>query len=446
MNAENIQTTKELLTFIRESPTAFQCADAVAARLDARGYIRLTMGEAWNLKSGQGYYLTSNRSAVVAFRIPKCTPRNFRIAMSHSDSPTFALKHEYESECCGHYLRLNTERYGGMIQSSWLDRPLSVAGRIVVRDGDGFSCVPVKVDRDLVLIPNVAIHQNRTVNEGYKYNPAVDLMPLFGGANAKGKLKEIVADAAGVSAESIVSMDLSLYCRTEGSIWGAEDAFFSAPRIDNLMCAYGTLRGFLDSAPDDGDGSVSVYATLDNEETGSGTKQGGDSMLLRDVLTRIAESEGCDSRQMFASSFMVSADNGHARHPNHPELSDAQNAPYMNEGVVIKCNAAQKYATEALSAALFEEVCTRAGVPVQRFYNRSDLLGGSTLGSISDTWVPVLTVDIGMAQLSMHSCYETAGTADTAYLCRAMKEFFETEFVSKEDGSYRLVSKGAART
>lgn len=438
MNSEQIRSTKELLAFIQKSPTAFQCVETVSSMLDEKGFIRLSEGESWELEAGKGYYITRNLSAIIAFRMPECNAAAFRIAASHSDSPTFALKYEYESEIPGKYLRLNTERYGGMILSSWLDRPLSIAGRVVVREGDGFACRSVVVDRDLVLIPNVAIHQNRTANEGYKYNPAVDLMPLYGAGDAKGKLKETVAKAAGVAPDDIVSSDLYLYCRTHGSIWGAEDAFFSAPRIDNLMCAYGTLRGFLDAEPDESDKTVSVYAVFDNEETGSATKQGGGSMLLRDTLARIAETAGKELCTMLASSFMVSADNGHARHPNHPELSDAQNAPYMNEGVVIKVNASQKYATDALSAALFAEICHRADVPVQRFANRSDMLGGSTLGSIADTFAPMLTVDIGMAQLAMHSCYETAGTADTGHLSRAMRTFFETEFCAVSDGVYRL--------
>ena len=436
-----IETTKDLIRFIEKSPTAFQCVDTVAAMLEDAGFSMLSAGTPWTLEAGKGYYTTVNRSALIAFRMPLVTPTAFRVTASHSDSPTFALKYEYESESCGHYMRLNTERYGGMILSSWLDRPLSLAGRVIVKDGDSFTTKTVKIDKDLLMIPNVAIHQNRTVNEGYKYNPAVDLMPLFGGKDAKGKLKAIVAETAGVDPADILSMDLYLYCRTPGTIWGADDAFFSAPRIDNLMCAYGTLRGFLEATPAANDSMVSVYAVFDNEETGSSTKQGAGALVFRDILERIAESEKTDVRRMLASSFMISADNGHARHPNHPELSDAQNAPYMNEGIVIKLNSSQKYATEALSAALFREICRRAEVPVQTFANRSDMLGGSTLGSISDTFVPLLTVDIGLAQLAMHSCYETAGTLDTAYLIRAAKEFYETVICSDKDGTFTLSQK-----
>lgn len=438
MTPEQMRETEELLRFIRKSPTAYQCVDRIGERLDEKDFIRLNEGEDWELSAGKGYYLTRNGSAVIAFHMPKKAPRAFRIAASHSDSPTFVLKYDYESEAVGKYVRLNTERYGGTILSSWLDRPLSVAGRIVVRDGGSFSTRSVVVDRDLVLIPSVAIHQNRTVNEGYKWNPAVDLLPLYGMGDAKGKLKEAVAEAAGVQTSEIVSMDLSLYCRTEGSIWGADDAFFSAPRIDNLMCAYGTLQGFLAAEDGKDDTTVSVYACFDNEETGSATKQGAGSMMLRDTLDRIAKYAGATLSCMLAQSFMVSADNGHARHPNHPELSDAQNAPYMNEGVVVKVNAAQKYSTDALSAALFCAICDRAGVKTQNFANRSDMAGGSTLGSIADTFTPMLTVDVGMAQLAMHSAYETAGTADTEYLIRAMRAFFETEFYAESDGSIRL--------
>ena len=437
MNEEQKRETEGLLAFIKKSPTAYQCVDTAVDMLLSEGFSPLNEGEIWRLEAGKGYFLTRNGSALIAFRMPQGAPRAFRIAASHSDSPTLTLKCDYEVETPEKYMRFNVECYGGTILSTWLDRPLSVAGRIVVRDGDGFTARSVVIDRDLVVIPSVAIHQNRTVNEGYKLNPAIDLLPLYGAGGAKGMLKEEIAREAGVSEDAIVSMSLSLYSRTAGSIWGARDAFFSAPRIDNLMCAYGTLRGFLSSTSRDGDETVSVYAVFDNEETGSATKQGAGSLLLRDVLLRIAGGEEALSC-MLSSSFMVSADNSHARHPNHPELSDAQNAPYMNEGVVIKTNASQKYATDVLSAALFSAICDRADVKTQNFANRSDMAGGSTLGSIADTLTPMLTVDIGMAQLAMHSSYETAGAADTDALVRAMRTFYETEFFVSKDGSVSL--------
>lgn len=435
MNQENLALTGELTAFIQRSPTAFQAVETVSAMLEEAGFTRLAEGGEWKLAPGGHYYLTRNLSSVAAFRIPEGGADSFMIAASHSDSPAFKLKNNYEDEACGKYLRLNTERYGGMILSTWFDRPLSLAGRVILRDGDRFTAKPVVVDRDLLLIPSVAIHFNRQANDGVKIDPAVDTVPLFASLSGKGALQKIVAEAAGAAEDRLAGMDLFLYNRTPAAVWGADDEFFSAPRIDNLMCAFGTLKGFLSAKAGR---AVSVYAAFDNEETGSGTKQGAGSTLLRDTLERVAESLGKDPRRMLAASFMLSADNAHARHPNHPELSDAENAPYMNEGVVIKTNASQKYATDGLSAALFAEICRRAGVPVQQFANRSDLAGGSTLGGISNTKVPLNTADIGLAQLAMHSCYETAGCADTAYLIRACEEFYESVLTSDGDGIYTL--------
>ncbi|HXK77283.1 MAG TPA: M18 family aminopeptidase [Oscillospiraceae bacterium] len=435
MNQENLVVTRELIDFIRKSPTAFQAAETISAMLEEAGFVRLSEGGEWRLKPGGCYYLTRNLSSVAAFRIPE-TADSFMIAASHTDSPTFKLKNSYEDEACGKYLRLNTERYGSSLFSTWFDRPLSLAGRVILKDGDRFTAKSVSVDRDLLLIPSVAIHFNRQTNDGMKIDPSVDTVPLFSTPERKGALRRIVAEAAGAPEEQLAGMDLFLYNRTPGCIWGADNEFFSAPRIDNLMCAFGTLKGFLSAEKGR---AVQVYAAFDNEETGSDTKQGAGSMLLRDTLARIAESLGKDLRRMLASSFMLSADNGHARHPNHPELSDAENAPYMNEGVVIKTNAAQKYTTDGLSAALFTEICRRADVPVQQFANRSDLAGGSTLGGISNTKVPLNTVDIGLAQLAMHSSYETAGCADAAYLIRAARECYESALETSGDGVYTLL-------
>ena len=435
MNQENLAVTRELIEFIRKSPTAFQAVETISAMLEEDGFIRLSEGGEWRLKPGGRYYLTRNLSSVAAFRIPEKAD-SFMIAASHTDSPTFKLKNNCEDEACGKYLRLNTECYGSSLFSTWFDRPLSLAGRVVLKDGGRFTAKSVSIDRDLLLIPSVAVHFNRQANDGMKIDPSVDTVPLFSAPEGKGTLRRIVAESAGASEEQLAGMDLYLYNRTPGSIWGADHEFFSAPRIDNLMCAFGTLKGFLSAEKGR---AVQVYAAFDNEETGSGSKQGAGSTLLRDTLERIAESLGKDLRRMLASSFMLSADNGHARHPNHPELSDAENAPYMNEGVVIKTNAAQKYTTDGLSAALFTEICRRADVPVQQFANRSDLAGGSTLGGISNTKVPLNTVDIGLAQLAMHSSYETAGCADAAYLIRAAQEFYRSTLETSEDGTYTLL-------
>lgn len=426
-----------LLEFIRKSPTAFHAVETSAACLESAGFVRLSEQEDWELRAGGKYYLTRNQSSIIAFSLPTERARRILLSASHTDSPMFKLKHNCESPAFGTYVRLNTEVYGGTILSSWLDRPLSLAGRAVVREGDTYRARLFCLDRDLLVIPNVAIHMNRTVNSGYAFNPAVDLLPLFSmaGEDSPG-VADLLAEVLGCAKDDILGMDAFVYNRCAGSVWGARNEFFSAPRIDNLMCLYGTLSGFLSAKPQAD--SLGVWFSADNEETGSATKQGAGSVLLADTLDRICEKLGLDKRVLLANGMMVSADNGHAKHPNHPELSDAQNAPRLGGGVVIKTNAAQHYATDGPSAALFSEICRSAGVSVQQFANRSDQPGGSTLGSISNTKVPLLTVDIGMAQLAMHSAYETAACSDCADLSRAMQAFYEVALSAEGDGTWTL--------
>ena len=428
--------TDALLRFIKDCPTAFGTVETVVSILKEYGFSALSEKDEWKLSEGKGYYVTRNGSSVIAFRVPKGAPRNFMISASHTDSPCFKLKKDHLTLSQDGLARLNVETYGGAILSSWMDRPLSVAGRVVILQNGKFVSKTVALNRDLLVIPNVAIHFNREINTGYRYNPAVDMLPLFGEGKETDVLS-LIAREVGCHPEEIVGTDPYVYNRMEGTVLGAENEFFSAPRIDNLMCVFGTLDGFVNSG---GEHAVTVFFAADNEETGSATKQGADSVFLSDTLDRISRALGCDARQMLASSMMVSADNAHARHPNHPELSDAQNAPKMNGGVVIKNNAAQKYATDALSAAIFERICQNAGVPVQYFANRSDVAGGSTLGSISTTHVPLLCVDIGMAQLAMHSAYETAGCRDVGYLATAMSAFYATDLDTDENGSFYIQS------
>ena len=434
--AENRAATEKLIAFIEKSPTAFHAVRTAAELLEEAGFVRLKESERWDLVPGGRYYVTRNQSSVIAFAVPEREEARgaFLMAASHTDSPTYKLKAESETEACGRYIKLNVEGYGGMIAPSWMDRPLSLAGRAVVKKDGAISTRLVKIDRDLVLIPNVAIHQNRSVNNGYNYNPAVDLMPLFAEKEQKGALKRILACELDCAEEEILGADLFLYNRTKGTVWGAADEFYSCPRIDNLQCAYTTLLGFIDAAVSGECRSVPVWAAFDNEETGSATRQGAGSQFLWDTLSRYGECFGIRLPEALAASFMVSADNGHARHPNHPELSDGQNAPHLNGGVVIKSNAAQKYTTDAVSAALFGEICRRAEVPVQVFANRSDMAGGGTLGSISNTHVALCTVDIGLAQLAMHSSYETGGTADTGYMTAAMKAYYRSGLRFTDDG------------
>ena len=431
----DLMRTNQLLDFIERSPVSFAAVQQAESMLKEHGYERLSFQSGWELCAGGRYFVTRNGSSLIAFTVPEDPKPGFMIAASHSDSPCFKLKTDSEVVTFDRYLRLNTEGYGGMIVSSWFDRPLSLAGRAIVKNGSAFETRVVAFDRDLCLIPNVCIHFNREINNGYKYNKAVDTLPLVSNSNEKGQIKALVAKQLNVEPDAIVSMDLFVINRTRGSVFGADDAFFCAPRIDDLQCAFTTLAALLEAeAPK----AIPVYALFDNEEVGSETKQGAASTFLFDVLTRVAAHYQRTLPEMLPASFMLSCDNGHALHPNHPELSDAKNAPHMNGGVVIKHNANQRYATDALSEALFTEICARADVPVQHFANRSDIAGGGTLGSISNTRVSLKTVDIGLAQLAMHSAVETGGVKDTDYMIRAAKAFYESALTLAGDGTIVL--------
>ena len=325
--------------------------------------------------------------------------------------------------------------YGGGIFSSWFDRPLSIAGRIIVQQDNILQVVPVALDKDLCMIPNTCIHFNREVNSGYKYNPSVDTLPLYGSWTDQTSLIRLIADSANIAEESIISYDLFVYNRMRGTVYGAKDEFFGAPRIDDQQCAFSTMKALINSQCKD---SIPLCAIFDNEEVGSSTKQGAASDLLINTLCSISEIYGRNLSSMLPSSMMLSCDNAHAVHPNHPELTDIKNAPYMNEGIVIKHNANQKYTIDAVSEALFSSICKKSSVPVQHFSNRSDLPGGSTLGSIASSRVSLNTIDIGLAQLAMHSSYETAGTMDTAYMIDACKAFFESSLQFDGDRIYQI--------
>jgi aspartyl aminopeptidase len=435
MNRSDLDRTNALLDFIERSPVSFAAVREAEAMLTQNGYARLSFTDPWTLQPNGKYFVTRNGSSLIAFTVPEHAHPGFMIAASHSDSPSFKLKTDCEVVAVDHYLKLNTEGYGGMIVSSWFDRPLSLAGRAIVKNGSAFETRVVTFDRDLCIIPNVCIHFNREINNGYKYNKAVDTLPLLSNSTEKGVIRALVAEQLGVEPDAIVSMDLFVINRTRGSLFGADNAFFCAPRIDDLQCAYTTLAALLES---DMPKAIPVYALFDNEEVGSETKQGAASMLLFDTLTRIAAYYGRTLSEMLPASLMLSCDNGHALHPNHPELSDAKNAPHLNGGVVIKHNANQRYATDALSEALFTEICNRADVPVQHFANRSDIAGGGTLGSISNTRVSLKTVDIGLAQFAMHSAVETGGVKDTDYMVRAVKAFYESALVISDNGAFEL--------
>lgn len=431
--------TEGLMSFLDSSPDAFWAVHNMERELEEAGFIRLYEGESWNIEPGGSYYVTRNDSALIAFRLPDCPIRGFQMMASHCDSPAFKLKSNAEIELDKKYLKLNVEKYGGMLCAPWLDRPLSVSGRVLVETDKGIESRLINIDRDLMLIPNLAIHMNRKVNDGYSYNPRVDMLPLVGGEDSRGELIRLIAEEAGVPCESILDSDLFLYNRMKACRFGIKNEFLGSGRLDDLQCAYASLQGLLSSAPGN---SAAVHIVLDNEEVGSGTKQGAASGFLRDVLFRIVLSQGGseeDYLRTLSSSFLVSADNAHAVHPNHRELSDETNRPYLNGGIVIKYSANQKYTTDAVSAAVFKIICREASVPVQSFVNRSDMPGGSTLGNISSAQVAVNTVDIGLPQLAMHSPFETAGVKDIEYLYRAAVRLFSCSVEGRGDGSYRIV-------
>ncbi len=427
---------KELLAFIDQSPTCYHAIDVI--RRELKDFILLNEGEKWNLQPGGKYCVTRNSSSIIAFTLPEGEFCGFQLIASHADSPCFKIKENAEVIVRDKYVQLDTERYGGMIMSSWLDRPLSIAGRALIRTAKGVSSVLVNLDRDLCVIPNVAIHMNREVNNGYKFNPAVDLFPLWGTADAKNTFRAEIAKAAGIEEKDLLGADLFLYSRMEGRVWGVKEEFLSAPRLDDLECAFASVEAL--KAARSGS-HANVCCVFDNEEVGSTTKQGADSTFLNDVLRRIVLALGRPEEDYFAllaNSFMLSADNAHAVHPNHPEYADPLNQTEMNKGIVIKFNANQKYTTDGVSEAVFHHICEKAGVPVQHYANRSDLAGGGTLGNISGRHVSVNTLDIGLAQLAMHSSYETAGTKDVAYMINGMRAFYETEIRSLGNGDYAL--------
>lgn len=421
---------KALTAFLDASHSVYHAAAYLAKELESAGYSRLSEADGWELIPGGKYYLIRGGTAVIAFRIPRGSPRGFLMSASHSDRPTFKVKEN--GELAGTYTRLATEKYGGMLMAPWLDRPLSVAGRVMVENGNGVQARLLDIDRDLLLIPNTAIHMNRKANDGYCWNPAVDTLPLLGGKDAAGKLGALLEQEAG---GRILGQDLYLYIRQKASVWGIDREYISAAALDDLECAWCCTQGFLRAGES---GAIPVLCVFDSEEVGSSSVQGAASNLLESVLRRICSARGLEPEQMLARSFMISADNAHAIHPNHPELADGANAPVPNGGVVLKFNASQRYCTDGVSAAIFRKICADAGVPVQTYCNRADIPGGSTLGNISLAHVSVPTADIGLAQLAMHSCYETAGVRDVPYLEDAMAAYYSTALV-QEDGSYTLL-------
>ena len=429
---------RKLMDFLDHSVNAFFAVENMREILLKEGFHPLYEGEDWQLESGEKYFVTRNDSALIAFVLPKKPIKGFQMMASHSDSPVFKVKTDPEIEVDKAYIQLNVEKYGGMICSPWLDRPLSVAGRVLLRTAKGVETRLLNIDRDLLIIPNLAIHMNREVNDGYKFNAQKDMLPLFSTEEGKGGFRKIVAEALSVKEECILDWDLFLYNRQKATFLGAEEEFIGSGRLDDLQCAFASLQGILSAKPKD---SVAVHCVYDNEEVGSGTKQGAGSTFLKDVLHRIlAAFHGGEEEFIKAlqNSFLISADNAHAVHPSHLDKADPVNRPYMNRGIVLKYSANQKYTTDAVSGAVFKSFCEKAKVPFQCFTNRSDMLGGSTLGNISNSQVALNTVDIGLAQLSMHSPFETAGVLDSYYLVEVAKLFYSSSILGRGDGKLEI--------
>lgn len=421
MNSKEIAA--RLLDFINESPTCFHTIDNVRKSLEEAGFTGLSEKDEYSLNQGGKYFVIRNDASLIAFEISKQNPEGFRIIASHSDSPCFKIKENPETTLENAYVKLNVEKYGGMILSTWLDRPLSVAGRVIVKGEKGLESHLVNFDQNLCIIPNVAIHFNREINLGNEYNPQTDMQPLWSDKK-ENKLCTLIADQLAVGEENILGMDLFLYNRMKGCFIGHGDAFIAAPRLDDTQCVFGSLQGFLQAKTEK---CIKMCCIFDHEEVGSRTRQGADSDFLQITLQRIAEALEMEKKmpQLLANSLLVSADNGHALHPNHPEKSDVTNRPVLNGGIVIKYHGSQQYTTDGYTGAVIKDICIREEIPYQTYHNRSDIPGGSTLGNISIAHCSIPSADVGLSQLAMHSAFETAGALDTAYFIEMAKAFYE---------------------
>lgn len=429
-----------LIEFVDKSPSMFHAISNLSSMLKDKGFTELALNEEFKMEKGGSYFTVNNGSAIIAWRLGKSIKNGFRLVGSHSDSPTFKIKPNPELCVKNHYLKLNTEGYGGAILSTWFDRPLSIAGRLTLKSSNILrpEIKLVNIDKNLLIIPNLAIHMNREVNEGYKFNKQKDTLPLLAIVNngkeisSKGYFLQLLSDEMNVKKDDILSFDLYLYDRMPGAFVGRDNEMFSLPKIDNLGMAYPSITALMESSLQD---FTQLACVFDNEEIGSSTAAGAGSPFLSDVLKRIvigcSKNEGIDTNpfelfgQVIASSFLISADQAHALHPNYEEKNDITNFPLMNGGPVIKIAAAMSYMSDAVSAGIFKQVCQKANVPCQTFVNRSDARGGSTIGPITMGNLNIRCVDIGNPILSMHSVRELGGSMDQEYIEKAFKQFFK---------------------
>ena len=426
-----MEILKDLMNFLDSSVTMFHAINECEKVLKDSGYIYLPENEKWNIRAGK-YYTKRNSSSLIAFDIAN-GDYHFQISAAHSDSPTFKLKDRPIIESNG-YLKLNVEAYGGMIDATWLDKPLTLAGRVMVDTKDGIETRLLFIDKDLLIIPNVPIHFNREINKGFAFNSQVDMLPVFSAGNlSEADFDKMLAKELGVKPEVILAKDLYLVNRQKSTVIGYDNEFIASGRLDDLECVYTSLLGFIEAENND---HINVFAVFDNEEVGSVTKQGAMSTFLVSTLNRINKALGKSDEDYYraiAKSMLISCDNAHAIHPNHPELFDVKNRPVLNKGIAIKESANQKYTTDAFSRAVLKKILDNKNIPYQTFANRSDIIGGSTLGNLSNTAVSMNAVDIGLPQLAMHSAYETAGAKDVEYAIEALRAFFETNIDIKDD-------------
>ena len=426
-----MEILRDLMNFLDSSVTMFHAINECEKVLQNCGYIYLPENEKWNIRAGK-YYTKRNSSSLIAFDIAN-GDYHFQISAAHSDSPTFKLKDRPIIESNG-YLKLNVEAYGGMIDATWLDKPLTLAGRVMVDTEYGIETRLLFIDKDLLIIPNVPIHFNREINKGFAFNNQVDMLPVFSAGNlSEADFYKMLAKELGVKPEAILAKDLYLVNRQKATVIGYDNELISSGRLDDLECVYTSLLGFIEA---NNNNHINVFAVFDNEEVGSVTKQGAMSTFLVSTLNRINKALGKSDEDYYraiAKSMLISCDNAHAIHPNHPELFDVKNRPVLNKGIAIKESANQKYTTDAFSRAVLKKILDKNNIPYQTFANRSDIIGGSTLGNLSNTAVSMNAVDIGLPQLAMHSAYETAGAKDVEYAIEALRAFFETNIDIKDD-------------
>ena len=430
---EQKKFSQDLIDFIYESPTSFQAVETSTKLLKDNDFKELLLDEKWNIDTNGKYYITKNSSAIIAFVVnsENIEKEGFRIIGSHSDSPTFRIKPNAEISVENTYLKLNTECYGGPILNTWLDRPLAVAGRVVLRSNNILKPVEkmVNINKPVCIIPNIAIHMNRTVNEGYALNKQKDMLPLVGLLNDSLEkdnfLLNQLASNLDVAIEDIIDFDLFLYEFEKGNLIGANEEFISTGRLDNLSMAHASLHALINAK---GKHGVNIVAVFDNEEVGSSTKQGADSNMLLNILERICISLKKSREEFFNamySSFMISADLAHAVHPNMVDKHDPTSRPVMGRGPVIKINANQAYTSDAYSISIYKSICKEANVEYQEFVNRSDERGGSTIGPISSTHIDIPSVDVGSPILAMHSIRELGSVEDHYSIYKTFNKFYE---------------------